>query len=86
MVIKAVALERRKTQTIEVLSDAPGRAHRFFIRIGNWCRVEGAVRAEAITARVIEELRRLGVRAELVVVRCQYMPSVNDGLRMKEVS
>jgi type IV pilus biogenesis protein CpaD/CtpE len=70
MVIKAVAVEQNKT--IEVLSDAPGRARRFHIKIGNWRNVRGSVRATAIGARVIEELKKLGVRAEIFVVRTSY--------------
>ena len=76
MVIKAVAVERNNS--IEVLSDAPGRARRFHIKIGTWCKVRGAVRATAISEKVMEELKRLGVRAEIFVVRCSYIPSKDD--------
>ena len=74
MVVSAVALEHN--DTIQVLSDAPGRARRFSILIGHWANVRGCARASAVTGRVVEELRRLGVRAEVVVVRHSYAAEV----------
>ena len=70
MVIRAVAVEWNGA--IEVQSTAPGRARRFSVRIGTWCNVRGSNRAEAMTARVLEELRRLGVRDPCISIRAQY--------------